>query len=139
MALTVSDLDELLRLLEANPELLRALQDRIVDEQAILRVLSQRAEAREAIRRYVLQDELLELPALVRELIEAQRRHEAILQEHSNILREHSDILQEHSNILREHSDILQVQGCASGAAAGRDAATGGRSSNPCGDGRGMA
>lgn len=50
MTLTISDLEELLRLLEANPELLRALQDRIVDEQAILRLLSQRAEVREAVR-----------------------------------------------------------------------------------------
>jgi hypothetical protein len=51
--------------------LLEALQDRIVDEKAILRAFQKRAETREAIRRQILHDELL-LPELVRQLVEAQ-------------------------------------------------------------------
>ena len=43
--------EELLRLLDENPEFLEALQDRIVDEKAILRAFQKRAEMREAIRR----------------------------------------------------------------------------------------
>jgi hypothetical protein len=128
--------EELLRLLDENPEFLEALQDRIVDEKAILRALEKRAEVREAIRRQILHDELLQLPELVRQLIEAQQRnaaqqqensrlmqqliesqqrHEAILQEHTRQLQEHSRLLQQliesqrqHEAILQEHSRLLQ-------------------------------
>jgi hypothetical protein len=128
--------EELLRLLDENPEFLEALQDRIVDEKAILRAFQKRAEMREAIRRQILHDELLQLPELVRQLVEAQQRnaaqqqensrlirqliesqqrHEAILQEHSRLLqqliesqRQHEAILREHSRQLQEHSRLLQ-------------------------------
>jgi hypothetical protein len=128
--------EELLRLLDENPEFLEALQDRIVDEKAILRAFQKRAETREAIRRQILHDELLQLPELVRQLVEAQQRnaaqqqensrlirqliesqqrHEAILQEHSRLLqqliesqRQHEAILREHSRQLQEHSRLLQ-------------------------------
>ena len=128
--------EELLRLLDENPEFLEALQDRIVDEKAILRAFQKRAEVREAIRRQILHDELLQLPELVRklvetqqrnaaeqqensrlirQLIESQQRHEAILQEHSRLLqqliesqRQHEAILQEHTRQLQEHSRLLQ-------------------------------
>jgi hypothetical protein len=128
--------EELLRLLDENPEFLEALQDRIVDEKAILRAFQKRAETREAIRRQILHDELLQLPELVRQLVEAQQRnaaqqqensrlirqliesqqrHEAILQEHSRLLQQliesqqrHEAILQEHTRQLQEHSRLLQ-------------------------------
>ena len=128
--------EELLRLLDENPEFLEALQDRIVDEKAILRAFQKRAETREAIRRQILHDELLQLPELVRQLVEAQQtnaaqqqensrlirqliesqqRHEAILQEHTRQLQEHSRLLQQliesqrqHEAILQEHSRLLQ-------------------------------
>ena len=64
--------EELLRLLDENPEFLEALQDRIVDEKAILRAFQKRAETREPIRRQILHDKLLQLPELVRQLVEAQ-------------------------------------------------------------------
>jgi hypothetical protein len=107
--------EELLRLLDENPEFLEALQDRIVDEKAILRALEKRAEVREAIRRQILHDELLQLPELVRQLVEAQQRNAAQQQENNRLIRQliesqqrHEAILQEHTRQLQEHSRLLQ-------------------------------
>jgi hypothetical protein len=115
--------EELLRLLDENPEFLEALQDRIVDEKAILRAFQKRAETREAIRRQILHDELLQLPELVRQLVEAQQRNAAQQQENSRLIRQliesqqrHEAILQQqliesqrqHEAILQEHSRLLQ-------------------------------
>jgi len=107
--------EELLRLLDENPEFLEALQDRIVDEKAILRAFQKRAEMREAIRRQILHDELLQLPELVRQLVEAQQRNAAQQQENSRLMRQliesqqrHEAILQEHTRQLQEHSRLLQ-------------------------------
>jgi maltooligosyltrehalose synthase len=94
---------------------LEALQDRIVDEKAILRAFQKRAETREAIRRQILHDELLQLPELVRQLVEAQQRNAAQQQENSRLIRQliesqqrHEAILQEHTRQLQEHSRLLQ-------------------------------
>jgi hypothetical protein len=107
--------EELLRLLDENPEFLEALQDRIVDEKAILRAFQKRAETREAIRRQILHDELLQLPELVRQMVEAQQRNAAQQQENSRLIRQliesqqrHEAILQEHTRQLQEHSRLLQ-------------------------------
>ena len=107
--------EELLRLLDENPEFLEALQDRIVDEKAILRAFQKRAETREAIRRQILHDELLQLPELVRQLVEAQQRNAAQQQENSRLIRQliesqqrHEAILQEHTRQLQENSRLLQ-------------------------------
>jgi hypothetical protein len=116
---------ELLRLLDENPDLLEALQERIVDEKAILRALEKRAETREAIRRLVLRDDFLQLPDLVRQLIEAQLRNEAQLQEHFNRLirqliesqQRHEAILQENARQLRELTAQVQRVVGASGRA----------------------
>ena len=107
--------EELLRLLDENPEFLEALQDRIVDEKAILRAIQKRAEVREAIRRHILHDEFLQLPELVRQLVEAQQRNAAQLQENGRLMQQliesqqrHEAILQEHTRQLQEHSRLLQ-------------------------------
>jgi len=100
--------EELLRLLDENPEFLEALQDRIVDEKAILRALEKRAEVREAIRRQILHDEFLQLPELVRQLIEAQQRNAAQQQENSRLIRQLIESQQRHEAILQEHSRLLQ-------------------------------
>jgi hypothetical protein len=98
-------LEELLRLLDENPDLLEALQERIVDEKAILRALEKRAETREAIRRLVLRDDFLQLPDLVRQLIEAQLRNEAQLQEHNRLIRQLIESQQRHEAICRRTRD----------------------------------
>ena len=107
--------EELLRLLDENPEFLEALQDRIVDEKAILRAIQKRAEVREAIRRHILHDEFLQLPELVRQLVEAQQRNAAQQQENGRLMQQliesqqrHEAILQEHTRQLQEHSRLLQ-------------------------------
>jgi len=112
---------ELIQLIESDPELKRALQDRLVDADAIRRAL-QDPEKRDEIRRVVLGEEWEDIPTILRQLAEGQQRHEAILQEHSRILQEHTQqlamlietqqrheaILQEHTQILKEHTRILQ-------------------------------
>jgi len=107
--------EELLRLLDEHPEFLEALQDRIVDEKAILRAIQKRVETREAIRRQILHDELLQLPELVRQLVEAQQRNAAQQQENSRLVRQliesqqrHEAILQEHTRQSQEHNRLLQ-------------------------------
>ncbi|MCX7924780.1 MAG: hypothetical protein N2554_03095, partial [Fimbriimonadales bacterium] len=113
--------EELIRLVETDPELKRALQDRLVDAEAIQRALRD-PEKRKEIRRAVLGEEWEDIPTILRQLAEGQQRHEAILQEHTRqlamlietqqrheaILQEHSRILQEHTQLLQEHSRILQ-------------------------------
>jgi hypothetical protein len=100
--------EELLRLLDENPEFLEALQDRIVDEKAILRAFQKHAEVREAVRRQILHDELLQLPELVRQLVEAQQRNAAQQQENSRLIRQLIESQQRHEAILQEHSRLLQ-------------------------------
>jgi hypothetical protein len=51
MLLNQESFEEFVRLLDAHPEWLEALQERIVDEKAILRVLEKRAEVLDAVRR----------------------------------------------------------------------------------------
>ncbi|GIV05653.1 MAG: hypothetical protein KatS3mg016_1228 [Fimbriimonadales bacterium] len=121
MPFTVEDINELIRIVEANPELKRALQEKLVDAEAIQRALRD-PEKRNEIRRIVLGEEWEDIPTLLRQLAEGQQRHEAILQEHTQVLQEHTRqlamlietqqrheaILQEHTQILQEHSRILQ-------------------------------
>ncbi|MCS7208923.1 MAG: hypothetical protein NZ874_05050 [Fimbriimonadales bacterium] len=95
MAAQPDDFAAFLRLLDAHPEWIEALQERIVDEKAILRVLDKNAEVRDAVRRRILQEEFLQLPALIRQLIEAQQRSEAQLQEHNRILQRHGELIQQ--------------------------------------------
>jgi len=83
MAITVNDLHDLIRLLEEHPEW--------------------RAE----MRRVLLTDELLQLPDLVRDLIEAQRRTEQQLAELVEITRQHSQLMAQYSQQLAQHSQII--------------------------------
>ena len=71
----------------------------IDDFQDLLRLLEQRPEWRAELRRQVLTDELLELPAIVRDLAEAQKRTEA-----------HLDALTQRVDALTERVDALAVR-----------------------------
>jgi hypothetical protein len=115
MPITVQDVDEFIRIVEANPELKRALQERLVDAEAIQRALRD-PEKRDEIRRIVLGDEWEDIPTILRQLAEGQQRHEAILQEHTQILQEHTQQLamlietqQRHEAILQEHTQQLAM------------------------------
>lgn len=114
MPITVNDINEFIRIVEENPELKRALQERLVDAEAIQRALRDPAK-RDEIRRIVLGDEWEDIPTILRQLAEGQQRHEAILQEHTQILQEHTQILQQHTQQLamlietqQRHEAILQ-------------------------------
>ncbi len=82
MPITISDLHDLIRLLEEHPEW--------------------RAE----LRRVLLTEDLLRLPDLVRELIEAQQRTEQQLAELVQITREHSQMLAQHSQVIAELVEV---------------------------------
>lgn len=84
MAITVNDLHDLIRLLEEHPEW--------------------RAE----MRRVLLTDELLQLPDLVRDLIEAQRRTEQQVAELVEVTRQHTQQLVLHSQAITELREAQQ-------------------------------
>ncbi len=105
---TSIDLESLLRLLDEHPEWAEALQERLVNERVLLRLLEQRAELREAARRLILTEELLQLPMLVRELVEIGRQNTEQLHQHSELLQQHTELLRQQSEILRQHSELLQ-------------------------------
>ena len=80
----------------------------------LIRILREQPEAKEAVRREILTEELLALPQeiaamarIVRSTAETQEEHSRTLNEHSRTLNEHSRILNEHSRILNEHSEAL--------------------------------
>ncbi|MCX7993145.1 MAG: hypothetical protein N2651_05705 [Fimbriimonadales bacterium] len=98
--------EELIRLVETDPELKRALQDRLVDAEAIQRALRD-PEKRKEIRRAVLGEEWEDIPTILRQLAEGQQRHEAILQEHTQQLAMLIETQQRHEAILQHHTTIL--------------------------------
>jgi len=82
----------------------------IDDFQDLLRLLEQRPEWRAELRRHVLTDELLELPAIVRELAEAQQRTEVhldALTQRLDALAQRVDALAQRVDALAEHVDAL--------------------------------
>ncbi|MCX7926435.1 MAG: hypothetical protein N2554_11600 [Fimbriimonadales bacterium] len=107
MLLDEERFEELLRLLDSHPEWLEALQERIVDEKAILRVLEKRAEVRDIVRRQILQDDFLRLPALVEQLIEAQQRTEAQLQEHNRLI---GELIEAQRRTEAQVQELVEVQ-----------------------------
>ena len=90
MPITISDVADLVRLLETHPEWQEALQRRLITKQLLLRMLAEDDDLRAEVRRLVLGDDLTqlsahaqrteeqltELTATVRFLAEAQRRTE---------------------------------------------------------------
>ncbi len=107
MPLSVADLESLIRLLDEHPEWAEALQERLVNERTLIRLLEQRAELRDAARRLILQDELLQLPVLIRELAAEQRRFAELLQRHDEMLQRHDELLQQNTLILQQHGERI--------------------------------
>jgi len=127
--MAISDLESLIRLLDEHPEWTEALQERLVNEKVLLRLLEQRAELREAARRLILGDELLQLPALMRELAEISRQNteqirqntellrqqdariarlEALTEELAEISRQNTEQIRQNTEQLRQHAVLLQ-------------------------------
>ena len=99
---------ELLSLIESDPELKRALQDQLVDADAIRRAL-QDPQKRAEIRRVVLGEEWEDILTILRQVAENQQRHEAILQEHTQQLAMLIETQQRHEAILQEHTQQLAM------------------------------
>ncbi len=92
----------------------------VQDLHDLIRLLEQHPEWRAELRRLVLTDELLELPELVRQLIEAQQRIEAQIAElvatqqmlvetqkqHSQEIRELREIAQQNTEAIRELREV---------------------------------
>lgn len=106
MAITAQDIEAFIRQVDADPELKRALQERLVDAEAIQRALSDPAK-RDEIRRIVLGDEWVDAPALLRELAATQREQAAILDKHTQQLPMLIETQQRHEAILNEHTELL--------------------------------
>ena len=77
----------------------------------VIRILREQPEVREAVRREILTDELLELPEKVAQIIRIQQQILDRLDRQDEILRQHSEILRQHSEILRQHSETLAEHG----------------------------
>jgi len=74
MPITIDDLNELIRLLDEHPDWQEALASRLLTEQTLQRVLQANPELRATVRRMILDEEFLQLPAIVRELVEVTRQ-----------------------------------------------------------------
>ncbi len=89
----------------------------------VVRILRERPEVLEEVRRLILTDELLEMPARLAKLTriveeqgkvqleqgKVQREHSETLREHTETLQEHTELLQEHTELLREHDNKLDM------------------------------
>ncbi len=78
------------------------------DFQDLLRLLEQHPEWRAELRRYVLTEELLELPALVRQLVEAQARTEQRVAELAGRVGTLEEAL---AALVRRVADLAEAQG----------------------------
>ena len=80
----------------------------------IIRILREQPEAKEAVRRLILTDELLRLPQQIAEIA-------AIVQRTAEIQDRHTQFLEQHSRLLEQHSrDIGWLKGLAAFAPAER-------------------
>lgn len=66
MPITISDVHDLIRLLEEHPDWQEVLQRKLLTEKALLRLLEENPELRAELRRRILSDEFLQLPERVR-------------------------------------------------------------------------
>ncbi|MCS7065364.1 MAG: hypothetical protein NZL85_03700 [Fimbriimonadales bacterium] len=73
MPITVDDLNDLVRLLDEHPDWQEALARRLLSERTLQQLLRTEPELRAALRRMILDEEFMQLPAIVRELVEVSR------------------------------------------------------------------
>ena len=76
----------------------------------LIRILREQPEARAAARREILTEDILELPATVKEILAVQREILATLAQHSVELRQQSAKLDQHSATLAQQNDTLAQQ-----------------------------
>jgi len=101
MAITRDDLKELQKLLQQDPELRLELAEQILDEVTIARLMHKNAGLREAFRRAVLTEELLQLPAEFREF-----REETT----ARLTRVEQDVAETKERVTRVEQDVAEVK-----------------------------
>jgi archaellum component FlaC len=101
MAITRDDLKELPKLLQQDPELRLELAEQILDEVTISRLMHRNAELREAFRRAVLTEDLLQLPSEFREF-----REETT----SRLTRVEQDVAETKERVTRVEQDVAEVK-----------------------------
>ncbi|MFN7015534.1 MAG: hypothetical protein ACK4P5_00015 [Fimbriimonadales bacterium] len=74
MPITIEDLNDLVRLLDEHPDWQEALARRLFNERILQRLLQAEPGLHEFLRRLILDEEFLQLPAIVRELVEVSRQ-----------------------------------------------------------------
>lgn len=74
MPITIEDLNDLVRLLDEHPDWQEALARRLFNERTLQRLLQTEPGLHEFLRRLILEEEFLQLPAIVRELVEVSRQ-----------------------------------------------------------------
>ena len=81
----------------------------------LMALLERNPEYRERLRQQILDEEFQQLPAQVRTLLEAVQaqavtleNHGRMLEEHTRLLEGHTQLLEEHTRLLKEHTNWLQ-------------------------------
>ena len=73
-----------------------------------LRILRERPDIRDAVRREILTEELMALPGVVAGIAKTQAEHTRMLAEHSAAIARISDTQAEHTRILTEHTEAIR-------------------------------
>ncbi len=89
--------------------------EEIITFDDLVALLERNPEYRERLRQQILDEEFQQLPAQVRTLLEAVQAqavtlesHTRMLEEHTRLLEGHTRLLQEHTRLLEEHTNSLQ-------------------------------
>lgn len=117
MPITIATLEELEAVLEQHPEWQERLAEKFLNERTIRHVLQTNPELKETLRRELLGEELLKLPDLVRELIEAvqglttrveglEQRVGGLEQRMANVERELAEVRSEVAEVRSEVADV---------------------------------
>ncbi|GIV07093.1 MAG: hypothetical protein KatS3mg017_0295 [Fimbriimonadales bacterium] len=109
MAITRKDLKELPKLLQQDPDLRLELAEQILDELTISRLMHTNAGLREAFRRAVLTEELLQLPSELREFREETTpRLTRVEQDVVEVKQEVAGVKQEVAEVKQEVAGVKQ-------------------------------
>ncbi|MCS6919115.1 MAG: hypothetical protein NZM28_05040, partial [Fimbriimonadales bacterium] len=130
--ITIATLEELEAVLEQHPEWQERLAEKIFNERTIRRALQSNPELKETLRREILGEELLKLPALVQELVEVvkglttrveslEQRVGGLEQRMENVERELAEV---RSEVAEVRSEVAEVRSEVSGLSDWRQGET---------------
>ena len=82
--------------------------EEIITFDDLVALLERNPEYRERLRQQILDEEFQQLPAQVRTLLEAVQAQAVTLENHGRMLEEHSRMLEEHARLLEGHTQLLE-------------------------------